>query len=297
MREDISFRTEDGTLLRGWRYRPTGTAPHPMIVMAHGFSAVKEMYLDRFASAFAEAGIGALVYDHRGFGASEGTVRQEVDPEGQIRDWRDALSFAETLEDVDADRLGVWGSSYSGGHVLALAALDRRIKCVVSQVPMVNGPANVQRLVRADLIGPTLRMIEADRRARWAGVAPALMPVVSSDPAGPAALPTGDSHAWFTKTATARAPAWRNEVTLRSLDLFIGYNPSALIAAISPTPLLMIVGLADHLTPADLALAAYEHALEPKKIVLLKGGHFDAYVDDFATASTAAVEWFRAHIA
>jgi len=296
MRTDISFETEDGTTLRGWHYRPPSGGRHPTIVMAHGFSAVKEMHLDDFAKAFAAAERGALVFDHRGFGASDGKVRQEVDPEQQIRDWRDALSFAETLGSVDGDRLGVWGTSYSGGHALVLGAVDRRIKCVVAQVPMVNGPANARRLIRADLLAPTLRLIEGDRRARWAGGAAALMPVVSADPAGPAALPTEDSYTWFTHTAAARAPAWRNEVTLRSLDLFTGYDPSALIAAISPTPLLMIVGLADHLTPADLALAAYERALVPKKLVTLRGGHFDAYVAEFAAASAAAIDWFGAHL-
>ena len=104
------------------------------------------------------------------------------------------------------------------------------VKCVVAQVPMVNGPANARRLIRADLLAPTQRLIEADRRARWAGAPPALLPVVSADVLGPAALPTADSHAWFTETAAARAPAWRNEVTVRSLDLFLGYDPSNLVA-------------------------------------------------------------------
>lgn len=299
MRSDIAFKTEDGTTLRGWRYRPAATTGprQPTIVMAHGFSAVKEMHLDRFAEAFAAAGLGALVFDHRGFGASDGTVRQEVDPEQQIRDWRDALSFAETLDGVDPQRIGIWGTSYSGGHALAIAASDRRVKCVVAQVPMVNGPANARRLIRADLLAPTERLIEADRRARWAGQPPAMVPVVSADPLGPAALPTADSHAWFTETAAVRAPAWRNEVTVRSLDLFLGYDPSSLIALISPTPLLMVVGLADHLTPADLALAAYERALQPKRLVTLRGGHFDAYGTDFTAASSAAVDWFNTHLA
>jgi hypothetical protein len=65
--------------------------------MAHGFSAVKEMYLDRFAEAFAAAGLGALVFDNRNFGASDGLPRQEIDPWGQVSDYRDALTFAETV--------------------------------------------------------------------------------------------------------------------------------------------------------------------------------------------------------
>ena len=60
MRTDVEFRTGDGVMLRGWHYRPeSGSGPWPTIVMAHGFSAVKEMYLDRFAEAFAAAGLAA----------------------------------------------------------------------------------------------------------------------------------------------------------------------------------------------------------------------------------------------
>ena len=81
MRKDIEFKAEDGTILRGWHYLPDGaSAPYPTIVMAHGYSAVKEMYLDRFAEAFAIAGFAALVFDNRNFGASDGQPRQEIDP-------------------------------------------------------------------------------------------------------------------------------------------------------------------------------------------------------------------------
>ena len=134
MRTDIDFKTEDGVTLRGWLYVPDqARGPVPAVVMAHGFSAVKEMYLDRYAETFAAGGLAALVFDNRGFGASDGQPRQHIDPWQQVRDYRDAMTFAGTLAQVDASRLGVWGSSYSGGHVLVLGAIDRRIKCVVSK--------------------------------------------------------------------------------------------------------------------------------------------------------------------
>ena len=90
-----------------------------------------------------------------------------------------------------------------------------------------------------------------------------------------------------------RASAWQNVVTLRSVELFMAYEPGAYIELISPTPLLMVVALGDHLTVADEALGAYERARQPKKLVMLKGGHFDAYVADFDAASGAARDWFR----
>ena len=95
MRKDIEFKTEDGVMLCGWLYVPDRVStPVPAVVMAHGFSAVKEMYLDRYADAFADRGMAALVFDNRNFGASEGHQRQHIDPWQQVRDYRDAITFA-----------------------------------------------------------------------------------------------------------------------------------------------------------------------------------------------------------
>jgi hypothetical protein len=297
MRKDIDIRTQDGVTLRGWHYLPEHRGGKcPTIVMAHGYSAVKEMYLDTFAETFAAAGLAAIVFDNRNFGASGGEPRQEIDPWQQVRDYRDVITFAETLPETNAARIGVWGSSYSGGHVLVVGAIDRRVKCVVSQVPLVSGHANARRLIRADLFAGLHGMFDADRRARYAGGAPAMIPVVAENPAGPAALPTPDSWQWFTATAKTRAPAWKNEVTLRSVEMFLEYEPGTYIPFVSPTPLMIVVALEDHLTVADEALAAYERALEPKRLVTLKGGHFDAYVNDFAAAASPARDWFVQHL-
>src|ERR1700722_6464477 len=129
MRKDIEFKTQDGLTLKGWHYLPDRLSGKvPTIVMAHGFSAVKEMYLDKFAEAFAAAGLNALVYDNRNFGDSDGTPRLEIDPWAQVRDYRHAIPYAITLPETDASRIGIWGSSYSGGHVLVVGAIDRRVK-------------------------------------------------------------------------------------------------------------------------------------------------------------------------
>ena len=297
MRENIEFRTDDGVILRGWHYTPDGvTGTVPTIVMAHGYSAVKEMYLDKFAEAFADSGLGSIVFDNRNFGASDGEPRFEIDPWQQIRDYRDAVTFARTLPTVDADRIGAWGSSYSGAHVLVLGAIDRRVKCVVSQVPLISGHRNARRLIRADMIAAVQTMLQEDREKRYAGEAPGMIAVVSDDPSVPCALPTPDSHAWYTTTQTSRAPSWHNEVTLRSIEMFLEYEPEAYIEYISPTPLLMVVAAKDHVTVADEALAAYERALEPKKLKLLGGAHFEAYVEAFDEASGAALDWYAEHL-
>jgi uncharacterized protein len=294
-RRDIEFDAE-GVTLRGWFYPAEGASgTAPTIVMAHGFSAVKEMYLDAYAEVFAAAGLNALVFDNRNFGASDGEPRQEIDPWAQVRDYRHAITYAGTLSQSD-DRIGVWGSSYSGGHVLVVAAIDRRVKAVACQVPMVSGHDNFRALVRADLIAGFQDMFNADRAARFRGDPPVLVPVVAEDPAAPCALPTRDSWEWFSETGKTRATSWRNEVTLRSVEMFSEYEPIAYLPYISPTPLLMQPAIGDHLTPCDLAVAAYEKAREPKKLNILPGGHFDAYVKGFDDSSGPARDWFVRHL-
>ena len=297
MRSDIAFPS-DGVTLRGWLYRPDGfSGDRPAIVMAHGFSAVKEMHLGDFAEVFCAAGFVVMVYDHRNLGASDGEPRGEIDPVAQIRGYRDAITWLQEQPGVDAGRIGAWGSSYSGGHALVLAATDRRVKCVVAQVPAIDGWGTLQRLIRGDMIPLFRQQFDADRAARYRGAPPAMVPVVPDDPTGLGALPTADSIEYFTKTSKERAPSWRNEVTLRSVEMLSEYNPGSYIARISPTPLLLVVALGDVLAPTDIALEAYERALQPKRLLTLPGGHFDPYTGDtFKQNSAAQRDWLTEHL-
>lgn len=295
MRSNVEFCSE-GRTLHGWLYRPgAGADTAAAVVMAHGFSAVKEQYLDRYAEVFQAAGLGVLVYDHANFGASEGLPRQEVDPVLQKRGYRDAISFAQTIPWIDPARIGIWGTSYSGGHVIEVAAIDRRVRCVVAQVPFISGSLSAQRRTRSDLVPAQLRRFEADRAARFRGEAPAMLPAVSADPLKPCAMPGPDAHAFFTGTHDF-APTWHNAVTLRSAELSRENEPAVHIARISPTPLLMIVAQDDGLTATDLCLEAYQRALPPKDLVMVPGGHFDPYLRHFDRTSTAARDFLVAHL-
>ncbi|WP_052669552.1 alpha/beta hydrolase [Nitriliruptor alkaliphilus] len=297
MRHDIEFDTEDGTTLRGWHYLPDEVeGPVPTVVMAHGFSATKEIYLDDFAEVFSAAGLGVVVFDHRGLGDSDGEPRQHIDPWAQVNSYRDAITWAQSQATVDADRIGVWGSSYAGGHVLVVAALDRRVRCVVSQVPLTYGLATAQRLIRGDHWKGLRENFDADRAARLAGEPPALLPVTAPE-GEPCALPTADTYEFFTELEVSRGKNWRNEVTLHAVELFTEYEPAVYISRISPTPLLVVAAREDHLVPFDLTAKAYEEALEPKELLVLPGGHFDAYTGEpFAISSAAQRDWFLRHL-
>ena len=294
-KRDVEFSAEAGLTLRGWLFVPEGGGKRPAVSLCHGFAAVKEHRLERFAHAFAEAGFVVLVHDHRNFGASDGTPRHDIDPWVQIADWRRAISYLETLPEVDPDRIGIWGSSFSGGHALILAATDQRVKCVVSQVPTISGFEQSRRRVSPDAMPGFLASLTDDLRAQHHGSLARLQAVVSDDPAEPAAYRSPDAVAFYSQDLGAAA--WTNPVTLRSTFSARMYEPGTWVSRISPTPLLMVVATDDRLTMTDLELEAYERALEPKRLVMIPGGHFDPYDKGFSLAGGAATDWFKQHLA
>ena len=144
-REDVEF-SSDGVTVRGWLYRPDTDDDVPAVVLAGGWCYVRELVMPYYAEAFVTAGMAALVFDYRNLGVSDGEPRQHLDPKQQIRDYQNALSFLERTPGIDNDRLGAWGISYSGGHVMILAATDPRVKAIVSQIPVIDGYRNMRRI-------------------------------------------------------------------------------------------------------------------------------------------------------
>ena len=136
---DVTIPAEGGIELGAWLFLPEGDGVRPAITVAHGFGGTREHGLERFAQAFAAAGFVVLVHDHRNFGMSGGDLRGDIDPWQQIADWRRAISYLESRPEVDPTRIGLWGTSYAGGHALVRGATDRRLRCVVAQIPTISG--------------------------------------------------------------------------------------------------------------------------------------------------------------
>ncbi|KAL4888262.1 Alpha/Beta hydrolase protein [Aspergillus ambiguus] len=302
LRENIEFQTADHVTLRGWLFRPSMELSEvrlPCLIMSHGFSALKEMELVTFAEYFTtNLQISCLVYDNRGFGDSdtkEGQPRQEILPSQQTSDISDAITYAQSRADVDPNRIGIWGSSYSGGHVLLVGAVDRRVQVVLSNAPFVDGWENLNRLLRSDMIDGVKKAFQEDRLARAAGKPATMMAVVGKDPLQPCALPTPDSYRFF--SAWGGTSKWKNEITLKSLEAARAYKPGAYIHHISPTPLLLTVAEDDVVTPTDIALEAYSRAREPKKLHIFPGGHFDGYTGEgFERNVSAQAEFLKEHL-
>lgn len=177
-----------GATLVAWHYPGRGDAA-PVVVMAHGLGGVEEMRLDAFAERFQAAGYVCLVFDYRAFGASGGEPRRVISVRRQLDDWRAAVAHARTLPGVDPERVVLWGTSFSGGHVLVVGAEDHRVAAVLSQCPFTDGPASgLAMLARttARLAPYVVRDLAAAARRREPVRVPA------AGPAGSAALMTAD---------------------------------------------------------------------------------------------------------
>jgi acetyl esterase/lipase len=205
----------EGTSLSAWLFLPReASAPVPCIVMAHGFGGTKDMGLETYAIRFQEAGYAALVFDYRTFGESGGEPRQLLRPESQLEDYAAAVEFARGLDEVDPTRIVLWGTSYSGGHVIVAAARDRRIACVIAQAPGLDGRATGKAILDREGWGFMLRMLlhaQRDRFRSWLGLSPHRIPIVGP-PGSIACLNTPDAMGAFAALATDR---FRNEACAR----------------------------------------------------------------------------------
>ena len=274
--------TRDGVRLAAWHYRPAGAAAAPCVIMSPGFGGQRAHTLPRFAERFAAAGFGCLLYDHRNFGASEGEPRLEADPFRQVHDMRDAVTFAGTLDGVDPGRIALWGNSYSGGHVLVVAALDRRVRCVVSVVPVTSGSAVVRRLSGDAAWNQRIAEFNAARLKEMRGEGTQYQPQTTLD----------ETISYWAQLDPPR----ENRISVLSQEMFGEYEPVAYVARIAPTPLLMILTNHDLRVFSDLQLDAYGQCREPKRIVILPGGHYDPYTVLFEPTVAESIAWFETHL-
>ena len=290
----VSFPAEGGIELSAWLFLPECSGPRPAITMAHGFGGTKYHGIEPFAEAFVAAGFAVLLHDHRSFGDSGGEPRQDINPWKQIEDWRRAISYLQDRPEVDENRIGLWGSSFAGGHAIVLGATDRRLKAIVSQVPTIDGYAASLRRVPPEAVADLEAKFAEDERAQLRGDLPATQVIVSDDSAKASSYKAADAVSFYLQSVPEGV--WENRITLRSNRWARMYGPGAYVERVSPTPLLMVVAKHDHIAVTDLALGAYERALQPKKLAMIEGGHFDPYLGEFGTSSKAATEWFEAHL-
>ncbi|KAK4942103.1 hypothetical protein LTR10_018139 [Elasticomyces elasticus] len=279
-RTDVSFKTGDGVTLRGWFFKAS-TAPAseklPCVIITHGLSCVKEMGLDTVAEKYiSELPVTCLVYDHRGFGASDTAPhapRQEVITWQQANDMRDAITYVQTREGVDSSKIALWGYSLAAAEVLFVAAIDRRIKAVIALGPACSGMDVVNRLTPPHALNAIRSLFEVDRLARAEGKESIMVPIVS-EPGGQCVLPSPESYAFFSEWEK-NGSSWKNALTMRSLD---DVSTTALcvpfLDILTPTPVFFGAATRDTNGPLDMVMRWYAQVSEPKEYAMVDADHY-----------------------
>jgi pimeloyl-ACP methyl ester carboxylesterase len=256
--------------------------------MAHGFSAVREQALPAFAERFAAAGLAVVLFDYRGFGASGGEPRQVMDIGEQLEDWRTAIAWARERY----ARVGLFGSSFAGGHAVELAATEPDLGAVVAQCPLTDGPASAlltPKLTAAKLVRLSLQ----DTLGARLGRRPKLVPVVGR-PGETAFLTSSDAVDGFAGM-TPPGSNWRNAVAARIGLQLLTYRPGAKAARI-PCPILLCVCEHDRLCAPGPAMKVAERAPQGE-LVRYPVGHFALYDGNwFERAVQRQAEFLTRHL-
>jgi len=290
MREElVSFYSEGMRLAGILRLPEASDKPYPAIVQGPGWLGLKDakLYL-RYHNALTDAGFAVLIFDYRGFGDSEGATDILL-PAMQLDDLINAVTYLTTREDIDADNIGAFGSGGTGGgNSILLAATDSRVSCAVSQVPVADGEDWLHRMRSEYEWLDFQASLEEDRKQR----------VLTGQgkkvhPREDIMVPTPErKKTTIKKDVDGRIPS---EVLLRSAEAICQYRP---IDVVHKVPALLVIGVeGDATTPTDHAIALYEKANEPKKIIIQRHTtHYAAYETYGDEVTPAIVEWFQTHM-
>lgn len=286
--ENIQFPTLDGTTLRGRLYHPSGAGPYPAVIAYVGIGGVAENVWD-IAEHFTSAGMALLAYDHRSMGYSDGEPRQLIDPWQQSRDARDALTYLSKREDVDSDKIGLWGISLGGAVALFISAVDTRVKAVVSIVPPVSG-LSARTLFPADQLRELEELMLADRAAILEGGAATLLQTNGRrTPGGPPIMFEDPDGVEFTDDFQV-FPSYRNELALLSLSNLFEFEPMAYASRLK-LPLLLVTAEEDTVAPVEDALEMYAHIPEPKQHWSYQGQHYGILVRQYREIIDRTSRW------
>jgi len=276
--EAVTFESE-GVRCEADLYLPRdGEPPWPTVVLAHVFGAERTWGLSRFAERFARAGLAALVFDYRHLGDSDGTPRRLIDPDRQQDDWAAALEYVRSLDEVDEERVALWGSSFSGGHALEVARQDPAVRAVVAQVPFVDGRATVahqtsDRSTRSRM-GMMARAV-ADRALAVVGLGPVCVPMVSEPGEGGLVDSPGAETGFLALVPDGEEPV--NSTPARIVLDLPFYRPGRRADEVD-VPVHVVVAEEDRLLPRGPTERAIDRLADPS-VHRVSTGHFGVHYD------------------
>jgi dipeptidyl aminopeptidase/acylaminoacyl peptidase len=292
MKSPVTFYSE-GCKLVGDIYYPDDLRPGEKragIVLCHGYTGVKDLYLPDNARVLNEAGYMVMTFDYKGWGESAG-LRSRLAPYSRVADVQAALTFLSTLPEVDSERLGLYGTSYGGATVVWVGAMEARVQCIVSVVGIGHGARWMRSVRRPDEWYDLLARASADRSQR------ALTGESTFVERSEVLLPDRQS-AELAAAARRHNPAAVNTIPLEYVDDTLGFNPEWVVDKIAPRAILFITTDNDRLVPSEESVHLYTRAGEPKKLVILKDyGHYEVYAEPaFSEVMRATLDWYQMYL-
>ena len=261
------------------------------ILLCHGYTGVKDLYLPDNARVLNEAGYVVMTFDYKGWGESEGKSPNRLAPHSRVADVQAAMTFLGLQPEVNEDNIGIYGTSYGGATVSWVGAIDQRAKCIVSVVGIGHGARWMSRVRRMDEWFDLLDRSKVDREQR------ALIGESEMVERADILLPDRQS-AELAAAARKENPAAVGTIPVEYVDDTIGFNPEWIVGQISPRPILFITSLDDRLVPPEESEQLYEHAGEPKKLVVLEGvGHYEVYAEPaFSEVMKETLDWYQTYL-
>lgn len=291
MREDVDFYSHQ-TRCSAWLYQPDGDGQFPIVIMAHGFGMTREARLDTYAKRLLKAGLGVFLFDYRHFGASDGEPRQLLSIRRQLQDWRAAIKHVQDIKWVNQHKIALFGTSYSGGHVVEVAAENERIAAVVAQCPFSDGIATTLSTSPRTVLRLAAHGVR-DQLGALARRPPHYVPA-AAEPGALGVMNTEDSLSGAQALVPKRT-TWVNQVAARIALQIPFYRPGPKAAKIQ-CPALWCITDNDTLCPAENTAkwAARAPQGEVKRYPI---GHFDIYVGtNFEKAIADQIEFLQRHL-
>lgn len=292
VKEPISFYSE-GHKLDGDLYLPDGLGADDIrsgVVLCHGYTGVKDLYLPDNARILCDAGYAVLTFDYKGWGKSEG-ARDRLAPHSRVADVQSAMTFLGAQPQVDENSLGIYGTSYGGATVVWTAAIDERARCVVSVVGVGHGQRWMRSVRRPD------EWVDMQARSKGDRIERTLNGESERADRGEILLADRQSAA-LAAAARKGNPNAINTLPLEYIDETLQFHAEWVVDKIAPRPVLFITSDDDRLVPPEESESLYAKAGEPKKLVTLKGyGHYEVYVEPaFSEVMGPTLEWYQQYL-
>ncbi|TCM68154.1 alpha-beta hydrolase superfamily lysophospholipase [Acinetobacter calcoaceticus] len=227
-------------------YRPKNIRKPAVVVMAHGFAALRQFKLIHYAQRFVQAGYAVVLFDYRYWGGSTGQPRELISLKYQLQDWKTVIGYLSTFKLVDSRKIVLWGTSLSGGYVLSLASELKNIQAVMVQIPFVDG-AESAKCYPIQYFPKALKLSSQDYMGAKVGISAKTLPVVH--PYALSFIPTKDSYKGYMSIVHTDY-YWSGEVPARVFFNLIRYRPILSVRDIN-VPVLMIAAKQDSLIPIE----------------------------------------------